>query len=221
MPHVWYFYALNKVFDVIGSQGSLKELLQTEITVETREANTGNDALRTTILQDTGVSVNKCVLFSNDGLETQAILAFTGDRNVLAIVLEWLKSVVGVVMYRINFGQSSMLTIADSMSSGGQCYSSKLDFDVVTENKNLTSMRLEIDKQSMNSLRAGSDRPYQDALVPYLYKETGMLLHKLPMRSISLAGHSKITSDTVTTMEDDLSHSTLQAILYSVQLPSA
>lgn len=214
MPHVWYFHALNESVDLKGNLGRLKEFLPGELTLDERDAN---NARRTTLIQDRGESVSRLVLFNEKKLEIPTVLAFTGDRDLLAAVLEWLKSVIGVVMYRITLDQSMMLAIADAMCGGDRFYDSKFIFDVTTEDKNLTSMGIEVDKKSLRSLSAGQSRPYQESVVPYVYEETGLLLKKLPMASIALLGHARIAKDTVTTLEDDIEDKTLSTILESIQ----
>lgn len=221
MPHVWYFHALDESIDVKEFLERLQEVFSGQLTVESRDAHCSNSARRTTLTQDRGDSPDQFILVSDKELEIPTILAFSGDRDALAGFLEWLKSDIGVVMYRMILDQKSMFAVADAMCGKSQprFYDSKFLFEVTTENKSLTTIGIEVDRRSLRSLSANRDRPYQESVVPYLYQETGMFLEKLSLTSIALTGHAKITKDGVTTLGNDIDDAILMELLRSIQPP--
>ena len=174
---------------------------------------------------------SKFIFLGDSKMEVPMFLCYCGTNNRNEVVLKWLKAEYGVIMWPIRFDQMMMIKLADASIvhvtkeniEQITWFSSKFYFEPVTHDKNLRQFNIEIPRESCEGLALGygsTMHPYNDAIVPYIYNETGMAVGRLPLTSIILAGHTKIMRESIVTSTRTLRDRVLAVVLQSIQFIS-
>ncbi|CAI4055459.1 hypothetical protein SKDZ_02G2130 [Saccharomyces kudriavzevii ZP591] len=244
MPYTWKFLGINKQLSLENGIPQLNQLLNLEVDfdVQTIRIPSGPDSasandeyiryeLKLTTSDLDEETYSKFILLGNSKMEVPMFLCYCGTNNRNEVVLQWLKAEFGVITWAINFDQTMMIKLADASIvhvtkeniEQITWFSSKFSLEPVTQDKNLRQFNIEIPRESCEGLALGSGNtmcPYSDAIVPYIYNETGMALRKLPLTSIILAGHTKITRESIVTSTRTLRNRVLAVVLQSAQFTS-
>ncbi|KOH00428.1 Iml3p [Saccharomyces eubayanus] len=244
MPYTWKFLGANKQLSLENAIPQLNQLLNLEVEFDVKtiqvpdgadDVSGGNEYIRSELRLDTSNldenTYSKFIFLGNANMEVPMFLCYCGTNNHNEVVLQWLKAEYGIIMWPINFDQTMMIKLADASivhvtkENVEQItwFSSKFYFEPTTQDKNLKQFDIEIPRESCEGLALGHGntmRPYSDAIVPYIYNETGMAVGKLPLASIILAGHTKIMRETIVTSTRTLRNRVLTVLLQSIQFTS-
>ncbi|CCH59083.1 hypothetical protein TBLA_0B02410 [Henningerozyma blattae CBS 6284] len=124
-----------------------------------------------------------------------------------------------------------MIDIADSIVKNKYWATTKFLFDIqdiATTNNNLRTISIEIDNQSCSRLyrnqivKGKNDNvsAYRDAIIPYIYENSGILFDALPIHMINLVNVARIAKDGLYQVQDKTpSIETLILLLSHSQIP--
>ncbi|EDO17004.1 hypothetical protein Kpol_1065p19 [Vanderwaltozyma polyspora DSM 70294] len=235
MPYSWTFYALNEFIDIIKYIDVLEELFGTTITYYVHNLQKGpddsDDANRFKKIElhfEFEDSQSKVIIIGNDSLDVPAILSHSGDHdNSGKILIDWFKSEIDVIIWQLKINKKLMIQLADSVIenditetdlSNRNWYLTKFVFDVTTTvDNNLQKMEFEISKDSCQKLGKNAKHPYSEAIIPYIYENTGLDTIKLPLSSISFTNSCKITESNIITIPFSIKSNLLITFLLETQ----
>lgn len=227
MPHVWSFYALNKCIYLEEHLSALEALLGSTLSLATRQIKPYHQVdieeyKRIDLKQDLEESEGHFVLLCKKEFQVPALLSYSGNSYPKDIILEWLKSELGVVIYPVKLDSKSMIDIADAFMQTNErhistFYDTKFLLDIETQNENLKKMDIEIDKESVKILSSSQPSPLNEAILPYIFQETGIRLPRLPLSMIVLTGLVKIKRDAIITATNIIEDKVLMTTLNSIQ----
>lgn len=244
MPYTWKFLGISKQLSLENDMAQLNQLLNLEVDLDIQTiqvpsdpdgASTADEYIRYEMRLDTSNldedTYSKFIFLGSSKMEVPMFLCYCGTDNRNEVVLQWLKAEYGVIMWPISFDQTTMIRLADASIvhvtkeniEQITWFSSKLYFEPATQDKNLRQFNIEIPRESCQGLALGHGNtmhPYNDAIVPYIYSETGMAVGRLPLTSIILAGHTKIMKEFIVTSTRTLRNRVLAAVLQSIQFTS-
>ncbi|EJS44790.1 iml3p [Saccharomyces arboricola H-6] len=244
MPYTWKFFGINKHLSLEKGIPQLNQLLNLEVDFDVQtiqvpsgpgSASADNEYTRYELRLDTSNldedTYSKFIFLGNANMEVPMFLCHCGTNNRNEVVLKWLKAEYGVIIWAVSFDQTMMVKLADASiihvtkENVEQItwFSSKFYFEPETQDKNLRQFNIEIPRESCEGLGFGCDNtthPYGDAIVPYIYEQTGMAVARLPLSSIILAGHTKIMRESIVTSTRTLRNRVLAVVLQLIQFTS-
>ncbi|AJP96633.1 Iml3p [Saccharomyces cerevisiae YJM1199] len=244
MPYTWKFLGISKQLPLENGIAQLNQLLNLEVDLDIQTIRVPSDPdggtaadeyfryeMRLDISNLDEGTYSKFIFLGNSKMEVPMFLCYCGTDNRNEVVLQWLKAEYGVIMWPIKFEQKTMIKLADASIvhvtkeniEQITWFSSKLYFEPETQDKNLRQFSIEIPRESCEGLALGygnTMHPYNDAIVPYIYNETGMAVERLPLTSVILAGHTKIMRESIVTSTRSLRNRVLAVVLQSIQFTS-
>lgn len=191
MRHEWSLFGLHRLISLEEQLTELKDLLGSNLNVDSTAID--DHRIRIDLVQEQEDGINQFTMFFDGRMRLPMVLCYTGADQWIHLFCSWLKS-QGVIIWPVELDTQAMLQIADTIV-GMQCYDTKFVFDVVTTDRNLKKMELEVDKASFRRLTSELKSPtaLQESIVPYIYQRSGMLLDQLPLTIISFTGAASVT----------------------------
>ena len=234
MPYLWSFYALNKYITFNDRISEIEDILRSPISTSIYEFNetiNGHEAnsaySRIELDYDIEDSQSKFIVVGKKECKVPMILAYSGNHeNIGSAFVDWLKSELAVVVWPISISKDMMIKISDAVVLPGnplyefedyKWFNTKFLFDVDTTGGNLRKLEVEILKDSCMKLSKNSRLPYSEAIIPYVYYQTGMKVLELPLTSISFTGYLKISEEGIIAVAFSLKNKILTTILTQSQ----
>ena len=229
MVLVWSFYAVNQCVDLETKTGSLESLLRSTVAIDNKMVKSLDDSahiqyLKKHIKIESEEASSKIILLEAEGLEISTLLSFAGDSTVQELVLEWLKSEFGAIVFPIQLDQKVLVQLVDSIlhtnkMKNAEFYRIKFLFGVETKQGSLKRIEMELDKGTMKTFSENSEKHVlENVIIPYIYQETGMQIQKLNLNMISMIGFAKFARDNITTVSNNVEDEVLLMLLKSAQL---
>ncbi|QLG70288.1 hypothetical protein HG535_0A02260 [Zygotorulaspora mrakii] len=229
MIHEWSFYVLDGSINWRTQLGSLERLLRSSISIGNQviyaeDSREGAKYVRKRFEIESEELISFMELVENKNFRIPTILSFAGNEYIKDLILGWIRSECGVIILPIEFNGTFMIYVVDAIFYAStlhfsETYRTKLIYDVDTENKNLKKLELELDKDTLKTFTDMEKRSvFEKCIMPYIREETGLILEKLTLSMISLAGFARINKRGISTFANTLETEILLTLLQRSQL---
>ncbi|CCE61434.1 hypothetical protein TPHA_0A03580 [Tetrapisispora phaffii CBS 4417] len=238
MPYAWSFYAVDKYINLEEHYNELEKLFRNSLNIyknvieEDQDLNSSTKNTYSCFeleYEVIGDGRFKIMCIENNDLEIPMVFCYAGtDERYSFIFIEWLKSEINCIIWKLQFNNIQMIDICDtavspnSFNNGNfnnidyKFYNALFVFDLKTTDDNLKKMNFEVPASSCRKLFRSNEKPFKNSILPYIYEETGIKTDIIPLNSITLLNHLKITKyNTITTafsMRDNIIHTILKQV---------